>query len=100
MAISNKKWFAPFDAQQIIALDAFQRDPNTHSYTCENGCGKLLVTSNGLKCACGYTQIWSHHHKLKVKKDLTLVMVKIMIFLYTAVYLTLIGMIIWENTHG
>jgi hypothetical protein len=56
---------APFNDEQIAAINAYQKNPFPHALTCcgHNGCERhdkdLLAQTDGLVCPCGqYTQKW------------------------------------------
>lgn len=61
----------PWTQEQVDALNASQKDPTRHPYTCGNrkdiqkthadGEGVLVATLNGWMCPyCDYRQDWSH----------------------------------------
>lgn len=54
---------APFNADQVKALNRFQQSDRVHPFTCGNGnCRAVLVaTAAGWVCPdCPYTQDWAH----------------------------------------
>jgi hypothetical protein len=69
---------APFSAEQVERLNAFQKDTRFHPFTCGNDrsdaahvksaserneydTGILVATKEGWICpACGYRQYWAH----------------------------------------
>jgi hypothetical protein len=52
---------APWSDEVINSLNAFQIYGTMHEYTCKNGHGLLVATTNGWACSkCDYTQDWAH----------------------------------------
>lgn len=73
MSDTSGKVTAPFSADQVEALDKFQREGRRfHPFTCGNrgdgnhrvndiDLGGLIPTTRGWICQyCGYTQDWAH----------------------------------------
>lgn len=59
------RWEAPWSAEQLEELRAFQADGRFHSYTCgvESTHPPLVPTPEGFVCeACGYRQGWAFDH--------------------------------------
>lgn len=59
---------APFTAEQVDALNRFQRTSWLHPFTCANdhkGDRNLVATQNGwICCNCDYEQNWAHEMML------------------------------------
>lgn len=55
--------YAPFTAEQVEALNAYQKLTFAHPYTCGRCLGKLVAETSGWRCrtpGCTYTQKWAH----------------------------------------
>lgn len=50
---------APWDPDQVAALNDFQALDHVHPFTCANGCGVLIAHTDGWLCPCGYRQGWA-----------------------------------------
>jgi hypothetical protein len=50
---------APWDPDQVAALNDFQQLGHVHPFTCGNGCGVLVAHTSGWLCPCGYKQDWA-----------------------------------------
>ena len=56
---------APWTAEQVEALNAYQRLGYVHEFTCPNSheSKTLIAAPDGWHCLrCGYTQDWAHEH--------------------------------------
>jgi hypothetical protein len=64
---------APWNAEQVKALNTYQVNSRFHPYTCD-GCDNrdgLIATIHGWICPwCDYRQDWCHHLSLHVPKPL------------------------------
>ncbi len=63
---------APWDAQTVKALNAYQKLGHYHPFTCphaHDGDRDLVATPNGWVCrACGYTQTWTISGAVEIGK--------------------------------
>jgi hypothetical protein len=53
----------PWTAEQVVALNAWQKRGDVHPFTCGNDSSHrdLLATRDGWQCLdCGYEQDWAH----------------------------------------
>jgi hypothetical protein len=64
---------APFTAEQVEALNQYQKSGKFHPFTCPGNlsdCAKhrdLIATTAGWVCACGkYQQYWAHESMMEV----------------------------------
>lgn len=65
------KVIAPWTAEQVAALNRWQRLGYVHPFTCPNG-WNLVATTAGWVCpgTCGYTQDWAHDFMADATKHL------------------------------
>lgn len=58
------KIFPPWTAEEVAALNQWQRRDDRHPFTCGNGGhahGVLVATPEGWMCSmCDYVQSWAH----------------------------------------
>lgn len=51
----------PWSADQVEALNAWQRLGYVHEFTCPHEHGALIATTDGWRCPkCTYIQNWAH----------------------------------------
>jgi len=73
--VKNGKVTAPFTAEQVLCLNAFQGKGDWHPFTCgsgrrtdadhKDGEGKLVAHLDGWRCPyCKYRQTWAHETML------------------------------------
>ena len=68
----SSKWIAPWNDEQIEALEAWQANPQVHPYTCgrDSSHASLVPMRGGWRCPdCDYTQNWALAHEKRGGSD-------------------------------